>query len=208
PHPRRSNEADSPVRACLPVLREIVRQTQTIEAAGRSRVAGNGILFLPDEMRMPAAAAPTAADPDAPGLPAPEGPPVGDRAVTASDIMGGIQAAMVASIQDQSSPAAMVPIVVSAKGDTLGHIKHLRLGTEASDTALKTREAAIRRLALSLDVPAEVLLGIGQTNHWSAWAVDAAAVRTHIAPLMTLICDQLTEAVLRPMLREAGHPSP
>lgn len=206
PHPRRSNEADSPVRACLPVLREIVRQTQTIEAAGRSRVAGNGILFLPDEMRMPAAAAPVAQDPDAPGLPAPE--PTGDRAVTASDIMGSIQAAMTASIQDQASPAAMVPIVVSAKGDALAHIKHLKLGSEASETALKTREAAIRRLALSLDVPAEVLLGIGQTNHWSAWAVDAAAVRTHIAPLMTLICDQLTEAVLRPMLRETGHPDP
>ena len=38
--------------------------------------------------------------------------------------------------------------------------------------------------------------------------VDESAIKTHIIPLMTLICDSLTAAILRPMLAIQGHEAP
>lgn len=49
-----------------------------------------------------------------------------------------------------------------------------------------------------------MLTGVGGTNHWNAWSIDADAIRSHIAPMMTVICDALTEAVLRPLLSVVG----
>ena len=207
PHPRHTKQSDSPVRAALAILREIRRCEQTIEAASRSRVAGNGILLVPSEISLPSAAAPTAApDPDAPGLPAE--PVAVDRPVSATDLMAALQQAMTTAIQDQSSAAAMVPLVLKAPGDHLDKIKHLSLSSEVTETAIKTRETAIRRLALSLDVPPEVLLGVADANHWTAWESQDQAINQHIAPMMTVICDALTDAVLRPLLESQGHPDP
>ena len=207
PHPRHTRQSDSPVRAALSILREIRRCEQTIEAAARSRVAGNGILLVPNEISMPSAAAPTAApDPDAPGLPA--APVEVDRPVSATDLMAALQAAMTTAITDQSSAAAMVPLVLKAPGEWLDKIKHVTLSSDVAETAVKTRETAIRRLALSLDVPPEVLLGTQDSNHWSGWLAQDQAINQHIAPMMITICDALTAAVLRPLLESAGHPDP
>ncbi|MCD2263663.1 phage portal protein [Dietzia aurantiaca] len=209
PHPRHTKQSDSPVRAALSILREIRRCEQTIEAASRSRVAGNGILAVPSEISIPSAAAPVAApatDPDAPELPAPPVP--ADVPVSATDLMASLQTAMTAAIQDQSSAAAMVPIVLKAPGEHLDKIRHITLSSEVTETAVRTRETSIRRLALSLDVPPEVLLGVADANHWSAWASQDQAINQHIAPMMTTICDALTESVLRPLLESKGHPDP
>lgn len=203
PHPQNARAADSPVRAALPILGEITRTSAAIDGAAKSRLAGNGLLLLPQEISMPMADAP---DADAPGLPA-TGTPV-TRQVSAQDVMEQLQQVMTTAISDATSAAAMVPIVLQAPADTLDKIRHLRLESDVTDTALKTREAAVHRLALSLDVPREVLTGIGDTNHWNAWSIDEAAIKTHIAPLMTIICDALTEAVLRPLLAAVGHRDP
>lgn len=213
PHPRRAIDSDSPVRACLPILREIVRMGQNIEAAGKSRNAGNGLLVLPKELSMPAAAmAPTAelpppADPDAPGLPLPPIPQT-EVPVTATDVMVNLKTTMETAISDPSAAAALVPIVLQGPGEFLDKIRHITFASDITETSLKTREAATRRLAMSLDVPAEVLLGLSQGNHWSSWMVDESAIKTHIIPLMTLICDSLTAAILRPMLAMQQHPDP
>lgn len=204
PHPRNARESDSPVRASLPVLHEIRRMTAAIEGAAKSRLTGNGILLLPHEISMPVTEPPRA-DPDAPGLPPTDTAPTSrERQVTAQDVMVQLQQVMTTAIQDPTSAAAMVPIVLKAPGDTLDKIRHLRFESDVTETSLKTREAAIRRLAISLDVPPEVLTGVGGTNHWNAWSIDESSIKTHIAPMMTIICEALTEAVLRPLLDNAG----
>ena len=42
------------MKAARPILRQILRMTATIEAAGKSRLTGPGILILPNEVSMPA----------------------------------------------------------------------------------------------------------------------------------------------------------
>lgn len=208
PHPRRSADAYSPVLAALPVLREIRRADQTIEAAGKSRVAGNGVLVVPNQLSMPTGVAPVGANPDAPGLPGQEPTEPGMVRTNASHLMGSLQHVMTTAISDPSSAAGTVPIVLQGDGEWIDKIKHLTLDTDITDTNLKVRQDAIRRLALSMDVPPEVLLGNSDSNHWSAWASRDEAISQHIAPMMTLICEALTDAVLRPLLESQGHPNP
>lgn len=205
PHPRNGRDSYSLTRSALPILAEIERTTAAIDGAGKSRLAGNGILLVPQEISMPVATPPRA-NPDAPGLP--QEPITIDQPVSAADIMQQLQTVMTTAIADPTSAASMVPIVIKAPADALDKIRHIKLDSDVAQTNLDTRDRAIRRLAMALDVPAEVLTGVGATNHWSAWAIDESGIKAHIEPLMTLICDALTTAVLRPLLESIGHPHP
>lgn len=201
--PRRSVLAWSPVKAALPILRQIVRMTQNIEAAGKSRQAGNGILVLPNEISMPVAPAPRGEpDPDAPGLPPP--PPVA-QFVTADQVRVALQKAMSTAIADPSSAEALVPIILQVAGDYVDKIRHIKFDTEVSEKAQNALEAGVRRLAMSLDMPPEVLLGLADLNHWSLYGVEEEAVRWHASPEMETICDALTRDLLRPLLNDGAN---
>ena len=209
PHPRRSREATSPTRVAIPILKEIQRTTATIDGAAKSRLAGNGILAIPSEVSMPVQAAPSSSK-DAPGLPTPTpaDSPTYDRKVSASDVSAQLQQVMTMAIQDPASAAALVPIVLQAPGEQIDNIRHITFESDITDTALNTRDKAMLRLARTLDVPQEVLLGTADANHWSAWQIDEAGIKSHIAPMMTVICDALTDAILRPLLKTQGHADP
>lgn len=198
PDPHFPEQATSSVRAALPILREIRAMDKTITAAARSRVAGNGILVIPSEANVP--------DPDT----APRGATVGgtprpslpQQSSSAVNLSRSLSATMKRSLDDPASSAAVTPIVISAPKDTIDAIKHVRMDSEITEQAVSTRDRAIRRLALSLDIPPEILTGMGDSTHWNAALVDEAALRQHIAPMMETICEALTTAVLWPVLEE------
>lgn len=192
--PRRASIAWSPVKAALPILRQIVRMTQNVEAAGKSRQAGNGILILPREISMPTTPTPTG-DRDAPTLPTPPSQFVG-----AGEVRKALQAAMSKAIEDPSSAESLVPIILTVAGDYVDKIKHVKFDSEISAKNLEALEKAVRRLAMTLDMPPEVLLGLADLNHWSLAGVEEEGVRWHASPEMEVICDALTTQLLRPML--------
>lgn len=199
--PRQSWLAWSPTKAALPILQEIVRMSQNIEGAGKSRQAGNGLLIIPQEISLPTTGAPTGTpDPDAPSLPTPA-PPTPQFA-SPGDVRTALQEAMSTAIADPSSAAALVPIIMTAKGEHIGNIKHIRFDSEVSEKAQAAREAAVRRLAMTLDMPPEVLLGLADLNHWSLYGVEEEAVRWHASPEMELICDSFTRELLRPLVND------
>jgi hypothetical protein len=199
PHPRKASNADSPVCASLDALREITRTTATIADAAKSRLLGAGIVFVPTEMSLPATNAPIAADkPGDPSIALSGAPAVREL----EELL--YQVARV-SYGDDESFARMIPIFASVPGDQVKNINHLRLDTEFTETAIKTRNDAIARLALGLDVSPERLLGIGSSsNHWSAWEVGDNDVQMHIAPVMETVCESLTDRVLYKMLVAEG----
>ena len=207
PHPRNARETDSPVRAALPILREIIRLGQHIETTAKSRLVGAGIMFVPNEMSLPPAEGPVGdpVDPDAPGLPPIEHPePTPTTRATPGDLSDAIIETASIAIDDPGSAAAATPIIVGVPAEYIGQVQHLKFGLEWADTVLQLRTSAIQRLSLALDVPPEILTGTGQTNHWSAWQVEESAIKVHIEPLLTVICDRLTTALLRPVLEARG----
>lgn len=183
PHPRRAWEADSPTRASLPVLRELLGLTMHVSAQIDSRLAGAGVLFIPTEIEA-ALKASAGMSPDD------ESSPLTDALIEA----------MVTPIKDRSSASAVVPLVVSGPGEHLDKIKHVPFSTALDKEARQLRDEAIRRLALGQDAPPELLLGVSGMNHWGAWLVREDVVKTHLEPPLALLCDALTTEYLRPVL--------
>ena len=178
-HPRHRWEADSPTRAALPILSEMRMLSAHIYATAQSRLAGAGVLAVPTEATFPH-------DPQ--------------HANAQDPFMTELGATMMEAIRDQGSPSAVVPIVVRLPGEYVDKIKHLTFSTPFDERVLSLREAAIRRYAATVDMPAEVLLGMGDSNHWSAWQISESALTLHIEPMMALLCNLLTEHYLHPVL--------
>ena len=206
PNSRVAAEADSPVRAALPALREIERTTATIDNASKSRLVGNGIMFVPQEMSLPAQSAPGAMPDDDGGI---EGGPGGViepwAPATSQDLQDLLFDVATTAYGDQDSMAAFLPVIASVPGEWTKNVTHLKFDSTVSETALKTRDSAIRRLAMSLDVAPERLLGMGaNSNHWSAWAIGEDDVKIHVVPVLETICAAMDQFILRRKLTEIG----
>lgn len=201
PDPRKASAADSPVRGCLDPLREIVRTTRKIRNADNSRLIGNGILGIPSEASLPPVQAPVSAG--KPGDPPPEPEP--QQVPVSQQVQKMIVDVAVEAMKNEDSMAGLVPIVVAAPGEHLQKITHVKFDDEVTQVAIQTRNDAIARLAMGLDVSPERLLGLGNnSNHWTAWAVGDEDVQIHIAPVMQTICQAITAAVLADMMRAEG----
>ena len=196
PRPRKASEADSPVRAAMDSLREIVRTTKTISNASKSRLIGNGVVFVPHEMSLPATSTVSNS-------------PYESDAVTGTPAVQQLQELLFQVAQtaydDEDSMAALIPMFAAVPGEQVKNVSHLKFDNSITDIAIKTRNDAIARLAMGLDVSPERLLGLGATsNHWSAWAIGDEDVRLHIVPPVELVCNALTDQVLRQVLEREG----
>lgn len=182
PHPREPYRADSPTQSNRGTLAEIATLSDHIAAQLESRLAGAGILWVPSEITFPT---PKEADPSA---------------SVADQFMAVLGEAMMTPIKDRASAAAVVPIVVTAPGEFLEKARHMTFWSELDAETINMRDNAVKRLAIGLDTPPEVLLGMGDTNHWNAWLVDEAAIKSHLEPRLSVVCHAFTEAYLRPAL--------
>lgn len=187
PHPRLQSHADSAARACVPSLREIEKSSQAIAARLDSRLASNGLLLMPQEVEFPKG------DTDATG---------------AAAVMDYLMKAMTASMKSPGEASAQVPIVAMIPGEMIQYVKWLTFTTELDQSLLDLRKDAIGRLAIGLDMPPEIMLGLGESNHWSAWQIEEAAYKIHIAPLLDRLADAITTHWFHPALRLAGITDP
>ena len=183
PHPTNPSEADAPTRSNLKTLSQIVGYDDHISAQLTSRLAGAGILFMPSEIQF---AASNEADPEA---------------SQADTFLQSLGEAMQASIADRNSPAAFIPIVVTAPGDELEKVQHLTFWSDLDNSVIEMRQSAISRFAIGMDVPPEVLMGNGDANHWNAWLSEESAIKAHLEPRLGVINAALTNTYLRPALK-------
>lgn len=189
PHPRKPNEANAPSRAVLPILAEMDALTKRIFAEIDSRLSGAGLLLIASEFQLPA-------------------PANGQerKGTTADQFQTVLTDAIMESIGDQTSASARSPIVVTIPGDRIDQVKHLTFATPMDERVKELRDEAIRRLALGMDLPPEIMTGMADTNHWTAWNVDESAIKVHAEPLLDLITDSLTMGLLWPILEAAQIP--
>lgn len=194
PDPEKRIEADSPFKALLPVLREIEALTLHIFAQTQSRLAGAGILFMPQGMTFPA---PTDEN----------GNPV-ETSSDAEGLMRVLADTMMAVKADQGNPASLVPIVVTAPDEAIDKARLMHFWSELDEKALEMRNSAIHRFALGMDLPPEQVLGMssnpgtggGNSNgvsHWGAWQIDESTITIHIEPMLEVIVSAITVSFLR-----------
>jgi hypothetical protein len=199
PRARRAMEPDSAVRAALDPLHEIVRTTKTISNASKSRLIGNGVIFVPEEMSLPATQGPTSDKTGIADQTAIQGTPAAKQL---SELMWQIATT---AYDDDNSMAAMIPLIVTVPGDHISKVNHLKIDSQVTQISIQVRNDAVSRLAMALDVSPERLLGLGSnTNHWTAWQISDEDVQLHVVPIMELICQAFNEQVVNKVLLAEG----
>jgi hypothetical protein len=189
PHPNDVDQADSFARAAIVPLREIELLTKREFAELDSRLTGAGVMFLPEGVDFPR----EESDPE--GL---------------AGFMAYLQRAAAASMRDQSTASAMVPIMATVPDQVLEHLDKLKavnFWSELSAEISPMKDKAITRLASMAEIPAEVLTGIGDANHWTAWLISEEGIRW-IQGYLGLIADALTRGFLRLALASMGVTNP
>ena len=178
--------ADSPARHCLPVLRELEQLMKYEFSQIDSRLANAGLYFIPDGLTFPRDD----------GQPA-NGP---------EDLMELLTEAMSASLENHGDASALTPIIAEVPREVLKDMpkEPVRFESVLSEKVGAYRQAAIHRIATGMNIPPEVLLGVGDTNHFTAYHVEESTVKIHIEPMAARVCDGLTRAYLRPWLKLNG----
>jgi hypothetical protein len=175
--------ASSSVMSALPIMREVDYWNRYIIAILLSRLAMNGMLLVPSEVTFPA-------DPNFKDAADPFLAKLVDTASKA--------------IRNPGTAAAAIPIPLRVPADYIEKIRHLTFDTQVEDKVQEHRQAALTRLATALNLPAEVLTGMGKVNHWGQWQLEESGIKIHISPLVEIICHGLTMGYLQRMAQAAG----
>lgn len=198
-HPRWSSLADSTMYGVLDIAEELLLLTHAVRSRAKSRIgSGAGVLWINDKLSPP------------PDEPAPDEDPQEDP------LMVALIEAVTTAIKDEGSAAAVAPLIVRVpvpnKADgtpvPISDLIYLQQLIDPMQLYPETglRMECIRRLALGLDLPPEILLGTGDVNHWGQWLIDEQTWKSHGQQKAQQLCDDLAAAFLRPTLRDAGIP--
>jgi hypothetical protein len=184
PHDRYFHMADSPARSARDVMRELELVNRKITAEYLSRLASAGLLLLPDELSFPVRE---------------------EFEDEPNPLMAEWIEIAATAINNPGTASAVVPIPLVGPAEAIDKVKHVDFTLKIDDKIIERRDSAIKRLATKLDMPAEILLGMGDVNHWGAWQLEESGLKTHIAPVAELICDALTRGYLQPRLEASGE---
>jgi hypothetical protein len=183
PDEQYSWRASSETLPALPILRELDLINRRIITDLVSRLASNGILAIPEEITFPVRAEfKDAADPF-----------IAEFIDLASK-----------SIANPGTASAAIPVPLRMPGEFIDKIKHIPFTTLFDPKLLDTRDKTLRRLATTLNMPQEVLTGVENVNHWTAWQIDESGVKLYIAPMCEILCHGLTVGYLHPAMETVG----
>jgi hypothetical protein len=185
PDPQYSYMATSTVNAAARYLRLIDLMERRIMAQAVSRLASNGVLLYPQEQTF---------------IPKPDfDPKSGLDPFTHEwlNIAGK-------TIDNPGSALAALPLPVKVPKDLIQYWQHMDFANPYDEHVMEVLQYLYDRLATSVNIPKEMVTGLGDTSHWNAWALDESAVKIHIDPDVELICHGVTRGYLQPGLKAMG----
>jgi hypothetical protein len=188
-HPRRPYLADSSLNACLDSLEDIVLVARELRAAARSRIAANGIAFIPE------------------GMTEMKNQRKDDDREPRDAFIADLTAAIVAPISNEGDAGGIAPLVVVGTREDIGAVRIERLEREDSPTLIQKLDKGLARMAQSIAVPPEIVTGLAGVNHWTAWQIDVSTFRYYLEPSIRLMADSLTQCFLRAALIGRGFPA-
>lgn len=188
PHPRYSRLADSALRSQLKTLEELQLLSLAIGATAKNRMAVNGILYLSERL------VPSAIDPGA------------DEDPNHETFMRELTQQIVSPIVNPGTAAAAAPVILIGPDMPAGEmIQWVQISDPTNaypEEGIRTE--LIRRFAVGIDWPAELLTGMADSNHWTNWLIDEQAARDYVFPVCDELTTELTSIFMRPVLKKAG----
>ena len=187
PHPRWSDMPDAPMRAVQDICEELLILTLGVRATALTRLT-NGIITLPTQLSPNPLTSGMDEDPE--------------QNVLLSEWIEHVSA----QIDDPGSVQARIPFLLEGDYEYLDKLTWVKTHDPATDFMEKDlRKEAIERLALSLDMSPEDLLGYTNANHWTGRQVQLDRWRMFGYNKAQQFVTSLADAYLRPSLREAGE---
>lgn len=179
--------ADSPTQSCINVLTELEELMLYEFSQIDSRLSGAGVIWLPAGMSNGPSDSSTAPQ-------------------SATDVFNQFAQVAQASRRGRGTAAGVVPNFIEIPDDMIGKMQErpMRFDSELSDKLTQYKEGAVKRLATGMNMPSELMLGMGDVNHISVWSIEESFVKIHIEPIMNLICDGLTQSYLRKLVIAMG----
>jgi len=184
PHPAYPHLGDSALNALGDVLEDICLVGRELRAVSRSRIMQNGALFVPDSMATSR------------NMREEDDTPEGRR----KQWMADFEAALLAPIANEGDAGGVVPMVITGTADDIKAVRFERFEREESPLLLEKLAKSLGRMANGLDIPPEILTGMADANHWTAWQIDHSTFRHHLEPSIRLMVDSLTGSFLRTAL--------
>lgn len=184
PHDRYYHLADSPSRSARDIMRELELVNRKIVAEYLSRLASAGLLGIPDDITFPVRE---------------------EFADQPNPLVAEFIEIAAQAIEKPGTASSVIPIPITGPAESIEKLRHIDFTLKIDEKVIEKRDSAIKRLATKMDMPAEILLGMGDVNHWGAWQLEEGALKTHIAPVAELISGSFTRGYLLPRLKASGE---
>lgn len=176
--------ATSPNESALDLIEAMYLHQVADTAVATSRLAGAGILFWPTTL---------------PSQPLRDDgtPERGSR----EEMLQHFHQASMQSIENRKSADATIPFVFfydPSDGDSFKP-ELLRIDKDDLAAEYKERFETYRmRYAAAVELPIEIQTGMGQTNHWSAWAIRDDKFH-YLSPMIDLIVHEMQKRIVDPI---------
>lgn len=197
-HPRWPDLADSSVIGVLPLCETLLLYQGLTMGVARSRM-NNGFGFVDAALVRAMPGDDEDEDEDEEG---------GDKAKrpTLADLQNFLEIGM----RDPTDARAALPYLFTADlGDAdYEPFKHYTFDRPFDETIDRRTESTLVRIGNSVDLPKEVLLGLADANHWTAWLIDDTTYRSYVAPDADEITRAWTKGYLLPELDERFASTP
>ena len=168
PHPKDSKQVTSPVRRVANKCEILRLIDQGRMALLRSRLPA-GVLPVPARLR-------------------------NEKTISGKLWADALEDALLAPIDDPESTASLIPLMVYVQDDEAEILRAgpIKMGADDPERLNELEERALRRLAIGIDAPIELITGVADLNHWSAWLIREETYDQHLDPLIVRILRSLT----------------
>jgi hypothetical protein len=186
PDEEKSWRPDSPARAALNVMRVLRMLHNRVIAMSVSRLASNGILLYPQEVTFP----------PKPGFEQELDPFTAEWL----DIAGKV-------IDNPGSALAAIPMPLKVPQQYIKDFVHMDFANTYDERLAALIDLYYDKLSIAMNMPKEVVTGMGDTSHWTSWQLDEQGVTVHIAPGAEMMTQGITKGYLHPALKSVGEPT-
>lgn len=182
--------SDSSVRSILDLYGQLTLAQLAVQARLQSRISNAKVMLIADELDFPAPDGQNNEDPQADAL------------------ATRLAATFVQPIKEPGTASAVAPPMIRVPADMIaaGSAMAVIDVAKADETyqEIQLRDELRNRISLGVDLPAEIMLGKGDANHWSGWAIDDDAWKSHLKPPVISFSDDIGRQYLRPIARQEG----
>jgi hypothetical protein len=107
-------------------------------------------------------------------------------------------------IRDESAPSSVVPYILRGPAELGQHIRHISFERKFDPQISSDAERILERILAGLDLPKDVVSGVGSAKYANAVVIEETLYKAHIEPLILTIVDALTALLMRAVLKSLG----